>query len=91
MPWFVYGKAALKLIVGVNVTTLIHKVLITSIAALRRMMSKETPKNKKKISPTEAVKILRRNGEEITEKEAEKVLEVMYFLAKLIVNQNFKK
>ena len=45
---------------------------------------------KRNISIEQAVKILRKNGVECDEKEAEKILELMYFLAKLIVNQNFK-
>lgn len=47
--------------------------------------------SKKGVTALEAVKILKNNGIEISEKDAEKVLEMMYFLAKLIVNQNFKK
>jgi hypothetical protein len=50
----------------------------------------ETPK-KRKITPEKAVAILKKNGVEIDEKNAEKVLDLMYFLAKLIVDQNFKK
>ena len=46
---------------------------------------------KRNISPQQAVKILEQNGLKISEKDAEKVLDLMYFLAKLIVNQNFKK
>lgn len=49
-----------------------------------------TIKEKQKIRPADAVKILSKSGVEIDEKKAEKVLELMYFLAKLIVNQNFK-
>lgn len=45
----------------------------------------------KSITTAEAIRILRKNGVEISEKDAEKVLELMYFFAKLIVNQNFKK
>ncbi|MGN6177617.1 MAG: hypothetical protein ACTHNW_00435 [Mucilaginibacter sp.] len=45
---------------------------------------------KKRITAGEAVKILAKSGVIIDEKEAEKVLEILYFLAKLIVNQNFK-
>jgi protein-tyrosine-phosphatase len=44
-----------------------------------------------KVTPQEAIKILRKNGIEINENEAKKVLEIMYFLAKLIVNQNFNE
>ena len=43
------------------------------------------------ITPEQAIKILGKNGIEISEKKAEELLDLMYFLAKLIVNQNFKK
>ncbi|RKR83361.1 hypothetical protein BDD43_3567 [Mucilaginibacter gracilis] len=46
---------------------------------------------KRNITPEKAVKILSESGVKITEKKAEELLEFMYFLAKLIVNQNFKK
>jgi len=46
---------------------------------------------KRNVTPQQAVKILEQNGLKISEKEAENILELMYFLAKLIVNQNFKK
>ena len=46
---------------------------------------------KRNVTPQQALKILEQNGVKISEKEAENVLELMYFLAKLIVNQNFKK
>lgn len=46
---------------------------------------------KRSITPEKAIKILHRNGVKINEKEAEEVLELLYFLAKLIVNQNLKK
>jgi len=45
---------------------------------------------KRKVTPSQVVKILEKQGIKMDEKEAEKVLEIMYFLAKLIVNQNFK-
>ena len=45
---------------------------------------------KRKVTPAQAVKILEKQGIKMDEKEVEKVLELMYFLAKLIVNQNFK-
>jgi len=50
----------------------------------------ETPL-KRNITTEKAIAILKKNGVEIDEKNAEKVLDFMYFLAKLIVNQNFKK
>ena len=46
---------------------------------------------KRNVTPQQAVKILEQNGLKITEKEAEEILDLMYFLAKLIVNHNFKK
>jgi hypothetical protein len=45
---------------------------------------------KQNVTPEQAVKILEQNGVELDEKEVQKVLEMMYFFAKLIVNQNFK-
>ncbi|SDS73256.1 hypothetical protein SAMN05216490_1701 [Mucilaginibacter mallensis] len=45
---------------------------------------------KRNITPAKAVEIMRKNGIEIDEKKAAEVLDLMYFLAKLIVNQNFK-
>jgi len=47
--------------------------------------------NKRNVTSQKAVEILKKNGIEISEKKAEELLELMYFLAKLIVNQNFKK
>lgn len=46
---------------------------------------------KRNITPKKAVEILSESGVKITEKKAEELLDFMYFLAKLIVNQNFKK
>ena len=46
---------------------------------------------KRNVTPQQAVKILEQSGLKISEKEAEEILDLMYFLAKLIVNQNFKK
>lgn len=46
---------------------------------------------KRKITNKKAIEILARNGVQITEKSAEDILDLMYFLAKLIINQNFKK
>lgn len=54
-------------------------------------MSKELLKEKRNITPAKAVEILKKNGSEVTEKEAENILDFMYFLAKLIIDQNFKK
>lgn len=46
---------------------------------------------KRSITPEKAVEILGKNGVKLSEKKAEEVLDLMYFLAKLIVNQTFKK
>lgn len=46
---------------------------------------------KRNITPEKAVKILSKNGINIDKNDAAEVLELMYFLAKLIVDQNFKK
>lgn len=46
--------------------------------------------HRKKLTPAEAVEILRKQGLEFDEKEAAQILDLMYSLAKLIVNQNFK-
>lgn len=42
---------------------------------------------KRNITPEMAVKILRKNGVEVDEKEAVEVLDFLYFLAKLTVDQ----
>jgi uncharacterized protein YneF (UPF0154 family) len=46
---------------------------------------------KHNITPEKAEEILGKNGVKLSEKKAEEVLDLMYFLAKLIVNQSFKK
>ena len=46
---------------------------------------------KRNITTEQAIKILRRNGIELSEIKAEELLDFMYFLANFIVNQNFKK
>jgi len=53
-------------------------------------MAEKDLAEKRNITPEMAVKILRKNGVEIDGKKAAEVLDLMYFLAKLIVNQNFK-
>jgi hypothetical protein len=45
----------------------------------------------KNITPEKAIKILSENGIKIDKKDAEEMLDVMYFIAKLIVQQNLKK
>ena len=49
------------------------------------------PAEKRNITVQKAIRMLKEKGVEIDEKNAGKVLDLMYFLAKLIVNQNFKK
>lgn len=46
---------------------------------------------KRNITPEKAIKILSENGLDIDKKDAQEVLDILYFLAKLIVRQNFKK
>lgn len=46
---------------------------------------------KQNITPEKAIKILSESGIDIDKKDAQEVLDIMYFLAKLIVRQNFKK
>ena len=43
---------------------------------------------KRNITPAQAVNILRKNGIEVEEKEAKVILDFLYFLAKLCVNQH---
>ena len=52
-------------------------------------MAEKDLAEKRNITPEMAVKILRKNGVEMDEKKAAEVLDMLYFLAKLIVNQNF--
>lgn len=49
-------------------------------------MSKGQLKNKS-VTTKDTIKSLRSDGIEISENEAEKILEFLYFLAKLTVNQ----
>jgi hypothetical protein len=46
---------------------------------------------KRSVTPKQAMKILSKNGTDVSETQAKEILDVMYFLAKLIVNHNFKK
>jgi hypothetical protein len=46
---------------------------------------------KRNITIEQAVKILRKNGIECDEKEAKIILDFLYFLAKLSVNQYFNE
>jgi len=45
---------------------------------------------KRNITPQQAVKILEQSGVKVTEKDAEIILDFLYFLGKLTVNQYFK-
>jgi S-adenosylmethionine:tRNA-ribosyltransferase-isomerase (queuine synthetase) len=54
-------------------------------------MAARNPDNiKSKILPAQAVKILSKNGLKFNEKEVEKILELLYFLGKLAVDQYIK-
>lgn len=44
---------------------------------------------KRNVTPDQAVRILRKNGIEATEKEARKILDFMYILAKLAIREYF--
>jgi len=46
---------------------------------------------KRNITAEKAIKILSQSGINIDKKDAQEVLDIMYFLAKLIIRQNFKK
>jgi len=46
---------------------------------------------KRKITTEKAIEVLARNGIHVTAKKAEEILDLMYFLAKLIVNKHLKK
>jgi hypothetical protein len=48
-------------------------------------------KETRDITPEKAVKILAKSGVHLNENDAEVVLDAMYFIAKLITSQNFKK
>jgi hypothetical protein len=48
-------------------------------------------KEKRNITPQRAMEILRKSGVEVSEQKAIKLLDTLYFLAGLIVEQNFKK
>jgi len=49
------------------------------------------PAHKRNITPHKTIEILRKEGYEINEKEAEMILDFFYFLAKLTVNQYVKE
>lgn len=46
---------------------------------------------RRNITPEKAIQILSKNGIHIDKNDAEELLDFMYFLAKLILEQNFKK
>jgi len=50
------------------------------------LVKARTPDNRG-ITPEKAKRILRENGVEVNEKEVEEILEFLYLLAKLAVNQ----
>jgi hypothetical protein len=51
---------------------------------------KAKPTEKRSVTTAQVIEIMRKRGIEIDEKKASEVLDLIYFLAKLIVNQNFK-
>jgi hypothetical protein len=51
------------------------------------MLMKAKTSDNRSITPEKAKKILLENGVEVNEKEVEEILEFLYFLAKLTVNQ----
>jgi hypothetical protein len=53
-------------------------------------MADQNLTEKRNITPEMAVKILKKEGVEIDEEKALEILDMLYFLAKLIVDQNFK-
>ena len=54
-------------------------------------MAEKNLTEKSNITPEMAVEILKKNGVEIDEKKASEVLDLLYILAKLTVNQYFNK
>lgn len=61
-----------------------------SIARKRGKMAKQDLAEKRKITPEMAVKILRKNGIEIDEKQVAEVLDLLFILAKLEVENYLK-
>ena len=53
---------------------------------MRGQMAGQNLTEKRNITPEMAVKILRKNGVEIDEKEAVEILDFLYFFAKLTVD-----
>lgn len=54
-------------------------------------MAEQNLAEKRNITPEMAIKILRENGIEIDKKKASEILDFLYFLAKLIVDQSIKE
>lgn len=54
---------------------------------VERAAMQQDIQNKRNITAKDAIRILHENGVEISEKEAEKLLDLMYFFGKLTVNQ----
>jgi hypothetical protein len=50
-------------------------------------MSKEQLKKKRNITIGDTISVLNKNGVKVSEKDAEVILDFLYFLAKLTVNQ----
>jgi len=50
-------------------------------------MSRELLRKKRNISVNDTISVLNKNGVEVSEKDAEIILDFLYFLAKLTVNQ----
>jgi hypothetical protein len=50
---------------------------------------KDNSQMKRNVTVTDAIKNLRENGIEVTENQAAKVLDLLYFLASLIIKANF--
>jgi len=54
-------------------------------------MSKELLKENRKVKPADVIKILSKYGREISREDAQKILDFLYFLGKLTVNQYIKE
>ncbi len=48
----------------------------------------ENYKGKRNVTPAIAIKVFKENGKDISEDQAEKIIDFIYFLAELIVKQN---
>jgi hypothetical protein len=74
--------------------TLLECLQVTSVpdqtAPSHCNLMKAASQVKRSVTPDQAMKILNKHGHQANLKEAEKVLDLIYFLAKLVVNQNFK-